>query len=117
MAKGPGKVRARKDSSRRTFLKTVGTGLPTLAVLLQATSNGDERKAGANSVTTSEKFAPIDLSSYFNASPADFRLRAPLREEGVERRRLSVRPLANKAFGEFASCSHPRVCTTSRGWF
>jgi hypothetical protein len=54
--------------SRRNFLQTIGGALPTLAVVHEATGpqTGIAEEAGKN------KFSPIDLSTFFTASPADF---------------------------------------------
>ena len=46
---------------RRSFLQTVGASAPTLALV-----------GTASGASTSEKFTPIDLGGYFNASSMDF---------------------------------------------
>lgn len=61
-----------EDQSRRTFLQTISTRVPTVSLLLQDVSAGGKGKAGGESITASGKFTPIDLRPYFTASPADF---------------------------------------------
>ena len=46
---------------RRSFLQTVGASAPTLALV-----------GTASGAAVSEKFTPIDLGEYFNASSIDF---------------------------------------------
>lgn len=59
------------DCKRRTFLATAGTGIPTLRLLASGAAAADAEHPG--------KFTPIDLARLFNASPADFGPRKPLR--------------------------------------
>ena len=62
--------------SRRTFLRAVGTAVPTIQLVSRtATAQGG---AGASSRSVSRqpfnsvKFTPLDLSPFFNCSPVDF---------------------------------------------
>lgn len=59
------------DWSRRNFLQVAGASAPTLKLLLDATSAGGEA-TGSNPGYDSHKFTPVDLSPFFNSSPADF---------------------------------------------
>lgn len=61
-----------KNYSRRTFLRTVGTSVPTLALVAQETTARAMTPIASGSEEGSGKFTPIDLSPFFNASPADF---------------------------------------------
>jgi hypothetical protein len=66
------------DWTRRSFLQTVGAGTPTLSLVL-------ERAASQNPVlppVRSEKFSPIDLTAFFNASSRDFGPREQVRSLG-----------------------------------
>ncbi|PYU88964.1 MAG: hypothetical protein DMG08_23315 [Acidobacteria bacterium] len=60
-----------ESKSRRRFLQTVGTGVPTLTVLLNEPHAGPGLPAGPGA-TASAKFTPIDLSAFFNCSAKDF---------------------------------------------
>src|SRR5437867_8677011 len=54
--------------TKRTFLKSVGTGIPTLRMML-------ETSAAQTAVTPPQagpKFTPIDCARLFNASATDF---------------------------------------------
>lgn len=64
-----------KGHSRRVFLQSVAAGAPTLSLMLQETR--DARRTGEPpDGPTSSKFTPLDLSRYFNCSPAGFGPRA-----------------------------------------
>jgi len=52
------------EFDRRAFLQAVGGTATTLAALAP--------EAAAASAGASAKFTPVDLGSFFNASPADF---------------------------------------------
>jgi hypothetical protein len=54
------------EITKRTFLKTVGTGIPTVRMMLQAQTSGVQASSA-----TRIKFTPIDCTGYFNASRAD----------------------------------------------
>ncbi len=61
------------DASRRSFLRAVGTGLPTIALAAEAASPaGIEHPAEPSDGETPAKFVPIDLAPHFNCSPAAF---------------------------------------------
>ena len=62
----------KQDWSRRNFLQTVGAGVPTLKLLFEPPSAHAQAAPGASAKFNAEKFSPIDLGSYFNASPNDF---------------------------------------------
>jgi hypothetical protein len=63
---------AMKNYSRRKFLRTVGAGVPTLALVAQETTVRGAAPLAEGPEVNSGKFTPIDLSPFFNASPADF---------------------------------------------
>ena len=58
-----------KAWKRRSFLQTA-VGVPTLSLL--PVSAAAASAAAAARAASSQKFAPVDLSGHFNASPADF---------------------------------------------
>jgi len=64
------------SGSRRTFLRSVGTGLPTLTMLLRRETDGSVQSP-VRSVAQDKvsKFTPIDLNPYFTASTSDFGIR------------------------------------------
>src|SRR4029077_9265809 len=81
-----------KDSTRRTFLKTVGGGIPTLALIAHGSLASSNQEPGPPGEFASEKFTPIDLGRYFNASSVDFGprekakwLRGPSAKDGLVR--------------------------------
>jgi len=63
----------RQDWTRRAFLQKVGVVAPTVKLLIMLTGDTGEgvEVEGARPID-SIKFAPIDLSSHFTASPSDF---------------------------------------------
>jgi hypothetical protein len=63
---------------RRKFLKTVGGGMPSLKLLTQDAVTVSRSVGASSAAMVSPRFTPIDLSKYFNASPADFGPRAPV---------------------------------------
>lgn len=70
------------DWSRRTFLKTVGTGVPTLTMMLQRSTVAGAEGAETVPSDTPRKFTRVDLSRHFNASPTDFGERSQARMLG-----------------------------------
>ena len=58
--------------SRRDFLQTLSSGVPTLALIARQTKAAAAGREGSEKAPASEKFTPIDLSHYFNLSPAEF---------------------------------------------
>jgi hypothetical protein len=61
-----------REWSRREFLGTVGAGVPTVKLMLDGTTAGARQSTGSSQNLDLKKFAPIDLSRYFTASPTDF---------------------------------------------
>ena len=57
------------DRSRRTFLQTVGTGVPTLSLMLR---DGAALPGAPGNEPPSGKFTPLDLSALFNTSAKEF---------------------------------------------
>ena len=82
-------MRSRKNLRRRTFLKTIGAGAPTLHLMGLVDSAAP---AGASEAASS-KFTPIDLGRHFTAGVEDFgsQERARRRGEGASFRDVSVR--------------------------
>jgi hypothetical protein len=81
-----------KDSTRRTFLKAVGGGIPSLALIAHGSVVASNQGPGLPAETANWKFTPIDLAPYFNASPPDFgprknakRMRGPSSKDGLLR--------------------------------
>ena len=76
----------RKDSSncsRRKFLQTVGTGVPTLSLMMQGeAAAGGGGEPGADQ--TPDKFTPVDLSRHFTGSSTDFGQRERAKSMGGE---------------------------------
>ncbi len=60
-----------KEWSRRSFLQTVGATVPTLTMLKKG-ANIKHTGTSRSTVLPAEKFTPIDLNPYFNASAKDF---------------------------------------------
>jgi hypothetical protein len=75
---------SQKDWSRRNFLQTVGAGVPTLKLMLEGANGGAGQGPGPSPKFDAEKFTPIELGRYFNASPADFGPREPAKGLGGE---------------------------------
>ncbi|HEU0139813.1 MAG TPA: CehA/McbA family metallohydrolase [Bryobacteraceae bacterium] len=80
------------NRTRRRFLGTVGSGVPTLSLVSQAAGGMVFGQEGGASGRTSPKFTPVDLSRFFNAGPAGFgprdrarRLSGPSRADGLIR--------------------------------
>jgi hypothetical protein len=71
-----------RDWSRRTFLQAVGTGVPTLTLMLREPAAQASRSTGSSGGRASAKFTPVDLSSHFNASARDLGPRPMARELG-----------------------------------
>jgi len=61
----------RQDWTRRAFLQKVGVVAPTVKLMLTGDTGEGVEVEGARPID-SIKFAPIDLSSHFTASPSDF---------------------------------------------
>ncbi len=61
--------KSRLDRSRRTFLQAVGTGVPTLSLMLR---EGAAAGGPPDTDSGSEKFTPLDLSALFNTSAGEF---------------------------------------------
>jgi hypothetical protein len=61
-----------KNRSRRSFLQTVSAGVPTLMWVGQSSPAAAESPLASGDEGAPGKFAPIDLSPYFNASSNDF---------------------------------------------
>jgi hypothetical protein len=57
--------------SRREFLYRVGTGVPTLSVVIEPVAMAGSRSE-PESAQASAKFTPLDLSEHFNVSARDF---------------------------------------------
>lgn len=76
--------RTLKNRARRTFLKTVTLGVPTLTLVLKGTTAHAGASGGVSTETSSAKFTPIDLARYFNASPVDFGSRDRAKELGSD---------------------------------
>ena len=80
------------DRSRRTFLQTVGTGVPTLSLMLR---DGAALGGAPGDKSGSGKFTPLDLSSQFNTSAKEFGPRDRAKGMGGESARDGlIRPLA-----------------------
>jgi len=62
----------KQEWSRRDFLQTLGSGVPTLALIARQTRASAAWTDGSGGTPASEKFTSIDLSRYFNVSPAQF---------------------------------------------
>ena len=77
-------MRSKKmDRSRRAFLKTVGTGVPTISLVLNEAQGGTPPPSGAAAPPGPlPKFIPIDLTRFFNCSPKDFGPRERAKELG-----------------------------------
>ena len=80
-AKGlPGRpnMRPKRENhySRRTFLRAVGTSVPTLQLVGRAAAApggiGPGSSPESRGTFNSRKFTPIDLTPFFNCSPKDF---------------------------------------------
>jgi hypothetical protein len=69
-----------KDPGRRTFLKAV-TLVPTVTLAVNG-ATPSLTSSVANTESFSEKFTPIDLAPYFNASPINFGPRDRAKELG-----------------------------------
>ena len=79
------------DRSRRIFLQTMGTGVPTLTLVLKEAHGGTgPLPASPAPPGPPSKFTPIDLGAYFTASPKDFGPRDAARELGGESSRDSL---------------------------
>ena len=84
-------------SSRRTFLQTVGMGMPALTVMLQD-SAGDTTAGVPPAGSISDKFTPIDLSGVFNASATDIGPSEYTKGRGATRDGLLRLPGGQQAF-------------------
>ena len=73
--------RTLKDRGRRTFLKAVTLGVPTLTLALNGAAPS-VTSSGASTKSFSGKFTPVDLAPYFNASPINFGPRGRAKELG-----------------------------------
>lgn len=66
-------MRSKKmNRSRRAFLQTVGTGVPTLSLVLNKAQGGSPPSGAATPPGPPARFAPVDLTKFFNCSPKDF---------------------------------------------
>lgn len=71
------------DQSRRTFLQTVGTGVPTLTLILnEAHGVAGPLSGSAAPPGPPSKFSQLDLTQFFNCSPHDFGPREPAKGLG-----------------------------------
>ena len=61
-----------QDPTRRGFLRTMGVGVPTLALLVQGDSLTGHLAEELSARTAAAKFTPVDLTPYFNTSPRGF---------------------------------------------
>ena len=61
-----------KDGSRRKFIQTVGASVPTLSLLVGGAQSIGSEGMLERTQFSATKFTPIDLSVYFNCSPADY---------------------------------------------
>jgi len=61
-----------RNWSRRTFLRTVGAGVPTLSLMMAGGDVPSGQEVGPNQEYDKNKFTPVDLSHYFNCSSSDF---------------------------------------------
>ena len=69
------------NRSRRAFLQTVGTGVPTISLVLNEARGGQAPPSGGAALPrTPSKFTPLDLAKAFNCSPKDFGPRNRARE-------------------------------------
>ncbi len=73
-------MNSKNDWSRRTFLQTLSTAVPTLKLMTRGTTSRANSPAGLSAETTSAKFTRVDLGRYFNASSIDFGPRERARE-------------------------------------
>ncbi|MFB3923656.1 MAG: CehA/McbA family metallohydrolase [Terriglobia bacterium] len=92
-------MRSKKvNRSRRSFLKKVGTGVPTISLVLKNAQGGQAPPTGAAGTPRhSTKFTPVDLTTFFNCSPRDFGPRARARElTGDALGDGLIRPLAGR---------------------
>ena len=88
------------DLSRRTFLQTVGAGVPTLSLVVKDARAAAVVPQESSAKGAAEKFTPIDLSRFFNCSPADFGPREQARRLSGESARdgLIRTPGGNQVF-------------------
>src|SRR5256884_4472568 len=70
----------KQEWSRRDFLQTLGSGVPTMALIARQTRASAPWTDGSGRTPASEKFTSIDLSRYFNVSPAQFGEREQAKE-------------------------------------
>jgi len=61
-----------KDPTRRTLLQMAAAGVPTLTFLPRGTASASGCRVADSWQTAQQKFTPIDLHPYFNASSVDF---------------------------------------------
>ncbi len=71
-----------REQTRRDFLRAVGTGVPTLNLVLHGSAVGSTQASAAASLPASPKFTPIDLGPHFNVTPTQFGPRPQARELG-----------------------------------
>ena len=71
---------SRKEITRRTFLGAIATAVPTIQLLGSEQAAQGAEAAGSPSDPDqsfrSEKFTPVNMTPFFNCSPADFGHRA-----------------------------------------
>jgi len=69
--------------SRRSFLRTFGVSVPLLSLVAEGADLDAQQVEGSpQGGYDSDKFTPLDLSQYFNASPRSFGPRAQARDLG-----------------------------------
>jgi hypothetical protein len=71
-----------REQTRRDFLRAVGTGVPTLNLVLHSSAASYPQTAGTVSLPASRKFTPIDLGPHFNVTPTQVGPRPQAREFG-----------------------------------
>jgi hypothetical protein len=70
--------------SRRSFLRTIGVSVPLLSLVGEGAYLDAQQQGVSPQGYDSDKFTPLDLSQYFNASPRSFGPRAQAREMGTD---------------------------------
>jgi hypothetical protein len=75
-------MNSQKDWSRRNFLKTVGSAVPTLKLVVDGTGARASSLRPSQQQRMEDKFIPVDLALYFTASSSDFGPRNLAKELG-----------------------------------
>src|SRR6266480_3606382 len=96
--------------SRRDFLQTLSSGVPTLALIARQTNIRVAETEGVGGPPTSEKFTPIDLSRYFDASPAQFGERDEARQLSGESARDGLDRKSTRLNSSHMSISYAVFC-------